>query len=79
MAHPIHGEITIERAELLRIVAALRCVTSDLRELIEDGFPKPPRRNCNADEGSAYRNWFDDKWESLERATEVLDDTEWLC
>ena len=78
MSNPIHGEVTIERAELLRILSTLRSVTSDLRELMEDGFRKPPRRKCNADEGSAYQNWLEDKWESLERASAVLEDTDHL-
>ena len=78
MANPIHGEVTIERAELLRLLGALRSVTADLRDLMENGFPKPPRRNCGADAGSAYENWWDERRCSLDRADEVLANTEHL-
>lgn len=70
--------ITIDQSELLRILAALRSVTTDLRDLMDNGFPKPPRRK-NADAGSAYEQWWDDKRVALEVAGEVLRDTEGLC
>jgi hypothetical protein len=71
--------ITIDQAELLRILGALRSVTIDLHDLMDNGFPKPPRRNANADAGSAYEQWWDDKRVALEVADEVLKDTEGLC
>jgi hypothetical protein len=70
--------ITIDQSEMTRILAALRSVTTDLRDLIDNGFPKPPRKNCNADAGSAYENWWDDKRVCLQQADEVLADTEHL-
>ena len=71
--------IKIEQAQIVRILAALRSVTVDLRDLMDNGFPKPPRKNCNADAGSAYENWWDDKRVCLEVADEVLRDLEGLA
>jgi hypothetical protein len=71
--------ITIDHAELLRLRAALNGVTLHLRDLMEHGFPRPPRKNCNADAGSAHQEWLEERWQSLAKAEDVLNDTEGLC
>jgi hypothetical protein len=71
--------VTIDHAELLRIRSAIHGVTLHFRDLMENGFPKPPRKNCNADAGSAHQEWLEERWQSLNVADEVLKDTEHLC
>ncbi len=70
--------VTIDQDELRRLRTALHSVTKDLRDLMDNGFPKPPRKNCNADVASMHSIWWEDRWEGLERADAVLADTEHL-
>lgn len=62
--------------DVIRMRGLLLSVTHYLRDIMENGIPKPPPRRASVDAKSADMEWHECRWHDIKQAEEFLKETE---
>lgn len=62
--------------DLVRMRSLLRAMTAYLKDVMEDGIPKPPPKRAGVDAMSANMEWHECRWYEIRAAEAFLAETE---